>query len=81
MFLIWGSKHIKNTEGTLRHDCLICQSSSLEICSYRKWFTFFFIPIFPYSRKDYYVECLDCQNIYKFNGLEKIIEENHSALD
>ena len=81
MFLIWGSKFIKSTERSLKANCIICQSDSLEICSYRKWFTFFFIPIFPYSRRDYYVECLECENIYKFNGLEKLIEENDQDSD
>lgn len=76
MFLIWGSKHRKNEEGTLKHNCIICQNISLEVCSYRKWFTFFFIPIFPYSSKDYYVECLECKNIYKFNGLEELVKED-----
>jgi hypothetical protein len=81
MFLIWGSKNIKDTEGALKYNCLLCKSDSLEICSYRKWFTFFFIPMFPCGKKDYYVECLECQNIYKFNGLEKLIEEKNSILD
>lgn len=81
MFLIWGSKYIKSTERTLRCNCVICQNDSLEICSYRKWFTFFFIPIFPYSKKDYYVECLECQNVYKFHGLEKLVEENDQDCD
>lgn len=81
MFLIWGSKYRKTTERTLRHNCIICESSFLNLCSYRKWFSFFFIPIFPYSRKDYYVECLDCQNIYKFNGLEKIVEDKDQKFD
>lgn len=81
MFLIWGTKYIKSTERTLRCNCAICPNDSLEVCSYRKWFTFFFIPLFPYSKKDYYVECLDCQNIYKFNGLEKLVEENDQDFD
>lgn len=81
MFLIWGSKYKKSTEGILRSSCAICQSDSLEACSYRKWFTFFFIPIFPYGRKDFYAECLDCQSTYKFNGLEKAIEKKDSIWD
>lgn len=73
MLLIWGSKYIKTNEKTLKYRCLICYNNSLEVCYYRKWFTFFFIPIFPYSSKEYYVECLECSNIYQFKGIEEVV--------
>jgi len=82
MFFIWGTKYMKDFEGTLKNSyCLICQNNSLIACSYRKWFTLFFVPIFPYSQKDYYVDCSVCQNSYKFNGLEELIKDESETFE
>lgn len=79
MIIIWGSKYRKNEEGTLEYTCIICQHNLLQVYSFRRWFTFFFVPIFPTSSKDYYVECSECENTYKFNSLEELMKEEETS--
>ena len=84
MIFIWGSTYKKNEEGTLTHDCVICQNISLQVYSMRKWFTFFFVPIFPYRSKEYYMECARCGSSYTLKheiNIEKLIKEEEERKD
>jgi len=77
MFIIWGTRARSSKEGTLEHSCLICPNSSLQVYSWRKWFTFFFIPVFPISSRSYYVECRDCENSYTFKGIQEVMQHSN----
>ncbi len=76
MIIIWGSRALKRREGTLRYNCMICPSSSLTVHSYRKWFTLFFIPIFPIGSREYYVKCRECRNSYKMPYIEELMQQH-----
>jgi hypothetical protein len=64
MFIIWGSCGRQKKEGTVNHVCIICHEARLEVISIRRWFTFFFIPIFPCGFKKFYLSCSECENCY-----------------
>jgi len=75
MLIIWGSKSLKKSEMTINSECVVCTSiQPIAIISYRTWFTFFFIPIFPTSRKKIYLECMLCENTYTIKDETKIKE-------
>lgn len=62
MFIIWGTRTMDKTMGyTLQqYQCGRCNNASnYRIFRRRKWFTLFWIPIFPYSSK-YYTTCPIC---------------------
>jgi transcription elongation factor Elf1 len=78
MIIIWGSRGRITEEVIIQVECIICQNQKLSICSIRKWFTFFFVPIFPISRKQYYFSCQSCENSYKIKdnvNLESLIKD------
>ena len=54
MFIIWGSKYFTKVIGetVTRYRCSNCNNANpFQIIKQSKWFTIFFIPIFPYSTK------------------------------
>ena len=69
MFIIWGSRARKKAEDYLPSEgCIVCNNHGLHVLSIRRWFTFFFIPIFPTGRKKYYLTCLECENCYRLKS-------------
>jgi hypothetical protein len=68
--VIMGSHWTKSYEGELPLTCVICHNENLKVYSMRRWFTLFFIDTYPTSDKDYYLECLACENCYKLKGLD-----------
>lgn len=68
--IIWGfGKVTKKVLGRLMvRSCSHCNTiSSWELCLMRTWFTLFFIPIIPYSRK----YCIVCNNCGSYIELTK----------
>ena len=62
MFVIWGSRTKKKVLGTTqeRYACANCRNASeYQVIRVMRWFTLFWIPIFPFSTK-YYVMCPVC---------------------
>ena len=61
MIIVWGTKW---TISTLEEDffiCPVCNSNQgYELKQARKYFTFFWIPIFPLGKEHMYIECCSC---------------------
>ena len=69
MFILFGTKTKVERGGTSSEFCPYCnRRTTASILEESKWFTLFFIPVFPYSEK-YFVQCNVC-------GLRGEIEEN-----
>jgi len=79
--LICGYSTKKVLEGNLPLTCLICQQKNLNVISLRRWITFFFIPVFPFGEKKFYLECLQCENCYKLKDIdiEKLLLEQSTS--
>lgn len=69
MFIIWGSKHFsKKLSAHGNYCCENCNNNTpFDFVRHSKWFSLFFIPIFPFSSK-YYLLCPICQCGYKLNS-------------
>lgn len=62
MFIIWGTETKNKVLGNLKemNHCEYCNNtSSFEVIRYMKWFTIYWIPLFPISIK-YYICCPNC---------------------
>lgn len=63
--IIWGSKGITRTTGDGTFNCPVCTSPQhFEQKRIRKFFTLYFIPLFPTSTLGEYVECRRCQGTF-----------------
>ncbi len=82
MIIIWGSRSIRKDEMSAHFDCMACnQPQEMKIVSFRSWFTFFFIPVFPTSKKKFYLECINCENTYKIKDdikIEELLEKENA---
>lgn len=82
MLIIWGSRSVRKYEMSTHFECLVCNGpQEMIVLSFRSWFTFFFIPIFPTSEKKFYFECLHCENTYKINdgiNIKELVEKETS---
>lgn len=74
MLIIWGSRNRVHEEGIINYECIICKEPQIKICSYRRWFTFFFVPIFPTDSKKYFLSCTHCENSYKIKDGVNVAE-------
>jgi len=66
MFIIFGSTGIKSRvkdEQALFGSCPNC-SGDLHLKRYTRWFTLFFIPIFPFNSLESFYECNSCSSAY-----------------
>lgn len=64
--IIWGSKGITGTTAQGNFNCPVCSSSQpYEQKRVRRFFTLYFIPIFPTSTLGEYVECRRCQGTFE----------------
>lgn len=63
MFIIWGTRGFNKIMGyTKQYTCRHCNNiSAWELVRTSRWFTLFFIPIFPFSFK-YLALCPVCQH-------------------
>ncbi len=63
--IIWGSKGITGTTDRGTFNCPVCVSQQrFEQKRVRRFFTLYFIPIFPTSTLGEYVECAHCQGTF-----------------
>lgn len=65
--IIFGTKgRIKRSSKneTLPKACPQC-GNDLDLSELKKWFTLYFIPIFPYSHIDTFYYCKECESSYK----------------
>jgi hypothetical protein len=61
--LLFGTRAIISEDGAepVRTRCPRCgQEADLVARSYRHWFTLFFLPVFPVSRKGRFTQCSNC---------------------
>jgi uncharacterized tellurite resistance protein B-like protein len=66
----------------LKDACPNCKSD-LVLKDLKKWFTFFFIPIFPFSTIDSYYQCTRCEASYKKSARQALLGniEDKSAIE
>jgi uncharacterized tellurite resistance protein B-like protein len=63
--IIWGSKGITGKTGSGDFNCPICAGpQKFEQKRVRRFFTLYFIPLFPTSTLGEYVECGSCQGTF-----------------
>ncbi len=71
MVLIWGSRGRASTIDQGNFYCPDCHGrKDYAQKQVKRWFTFFFIPIFPYSNLGDYVECDQCKSTFNSRVLE-----------
>lgn len=66
MFIIFGTMGMKNTargQEPLTGQCPNC-NGSLVLKKYNRWFTLFFIPVFPFQTIETFYECDRCKSAY-----------------
>jgi len=62
MIIVWGTKGITKTLESGEFKCPICYvNGQYEYKEIRKYFTFFWIPIFSYGKHIDFVECQECK--------------------
>lgn len=82
--LIFGTKGRITRSGkndTLQNACPQC-SSHLDLSELKKWFTLYFIPVFPYSHVDTFYYCKECESSYKEEARSRLLggKESQEAL-
>jgi hypothetical protein len=64
--IIWGSRSMTGTVQSGRFACPRCNGQSpFEEKRVRRWFTLYFLPVFPIGSSGYYVECQACRGTFK----------------
>ena len=80
--IIWGSKGRTSTESSGQFYCPDCSDyKNYAHRKVKKWFTLYFIPIFPMSDLGEYIECDTCKSTYKTNVLEHDPRKEKQKLD
>ncbi len=75
MILIFGTRgRITGSREAdiLNKSCPNC-SSDLELKDLKKWFTLFFIPIFPFNTLDTFYQCRKCESSYKKSARQALL--------
>ena len=67
MIIVYGTKNkIKNLGIVGKYECSRCNNiSDLQFMSSQQWFTLFWIPIFPISKKQEFMQCSICHQNYQ----------------
>jgi tellurite resistance protein len=69
--IIWGSKGRTSTQATGDFYCSECSDyRPYGHKVVKKWFTLYFIPVFPMSTLGEYIECNSCNSTFKMNALD-----------
>ena len=64
--IIWGSKPITGSTGAGQFNCPVCaQQHSYQQKRVRRFFTLYFIPLFPTSTLGQFVECSTCKGTFE----------------
>ncbi len=80
MFIIFGTRGMTTrvrAEEPLQSACPECQSD-LSLKSLKRWFTLFFIPIFPFNTVQTFYQCDKCKSSYKQSAKEALLESSKS---
>jgi tellurite resistance protein len=75
MLIIFGTRgRITGTapHETLKNACPNC-NSNLELKDLKRWFTLFFIPIFPFDTIESFYQCTNCDSSYKRSAREALL--------
>lgn len=75
MILIFGTRGritTSNERDRLAKACPNCKSD-LELKELKKWFTLFFIPVFPFSTLDTFYQCNGCESSYKKSARQALL--------
>ena len=68
--IIWGSRGRTFTEQKGRFFCPSCDSEkNYEHKKVEKWFTLYFLPIFPTKKLGEYIECGSCESTFQMKVL------------
>ena len=79
--IIWGSTSKEKTVATTPFYCPRCRSeSSGEHVRVSRYFTLYFIPLFPTSTLGEYVRCEDCEGEFAMSVLDLTREQVEAAL-
>ena len=67
MIIVYGTKNkIKNLDIVGKYEYSRCNNiSDLQFMSSQQWFTLFWIPIFPISKKQEFMQCPICHQNYQ----------------
>jgi zinc-ribbon family len=69
--IIWGSRGLNSTVESGTFHCPACERQrEYDLKESRRWFTLYFIPIFPISGTQRYVECQRCGQAFKESVLD-----------
>ncbi len=82
MIIIFGTRGLKtkvSSEPPLTNQCPNC-SGTLYLKNYKRWFTLFFIPIFPINTVDTFYECGNCKSAYS-EKIRDILNQNTDEKD
>jgi len=82
--IIFGTKgriSKSREKDTLSKACPQC-GNDLNLSELKKWFTLYFIPIFPYSHVDTFYYCDQCEASYKKEARNQLVsgKEGQEAL-
>lgn len=78
MILLFGTKGriTRSSENDLlKSACPNCDSD-LELKNLKRWFTLFFIPIFPFNTLDTFYQCNKCESSYKQSAREALLSNS-----
>ena len=79
--IIWGSKARTFTERQGNFYCPECGDyKDYKFIKVKKYFTLYFIPLFPTSDLGEYVECSECKSTFKESVLEHDPEEKEKTI-
>jgi hypothetical protein len=73
--IIFGNKtkHSRaKPDKVLKKACPLCKGN-LRLYDVKKWFTLYFIPVFPYSTVDNFYGCDECKEMYA-TRIEQLIK-------
>lgn len=72
--IIWGSKgRISSKKADLLQGACPNCSGDLDLSDLKKWFTLYFIPVFPYSTVDTFYHCKKCESSYKTEARDALL--------
>ena len=64
-FVVWGRKGVVNVVSSGKFQCPMCNlQRAYELKEIRKYFTLFWIPLFPYGESIEYLECQCCKTAF-----------------
>ncbi len=78
--IIWGTKgriSPHSNSDVLEKACPEC-SHDLKLSNLKRWFTLYFIPVFPYSTVDTFYYCKKCESSFKQEAREALLSSGEN---